>query len=1001
MTPARKYHVHGTRLRGRRGFTLIEMLVGLTLIGVVAIILVAVLIASARSRGSTMNQLESTQAASAALDMIARDTRSAGYGADLDAAQPQPPIAYVDSLQILLCENLSPYPDSSAAHQSPLAYSPTGNPRPKPIDGTAWQPPMRYRTGAEIVRYTLDLNNDGVVDANDLATPDGADARRTKNPNDYVLVRQVYGDSTGNVANNNGGTTERIAIVSKPGGSVPPLFTVYMQGSSTPYDWSNGPVPAAQLSQIQRVEVRVSSPSTKPDWRGNYANTELKTVVNSMRNTPSAGPPTYVCNGYVYNDANQNGSKDPTELGLANANVRLGNIYSTYTASNGFFMFRVPAGTYTLRHTPPSGYGSLVNPDSFVVNLSPTSGTISHSFGDTARAGGWVSIHVFNDANQNGYQDFSETPLASMKVTLTPGTDVAFTDASGNASMFAGVGAYNVTVVPPDSLVATTPNPVVGLMSNGGSGSATFGFVNAPTGTFSGMVFRDNNRNGVHDTGEPGLGNVYVAVTADAGLTILGYAYTDANGNYTITVPANDPPRTRPYAIFCVVPPGYFPISSTSYANQFVTSSIPVTGKNFAMGSYQVITLNASRVLSLSSADLIEKDWNGNQTQNARGDADIVLGADAGGTDNVSVWFNDYNNNPLFSPGPTYTRNAPNSVMSMALDTLDTAPPVNRPDLVTGTKLSAYGNFFVWLNQNSSGNQGYFPTTYSPGLAYTTRDNGDVQAVLTKDIIGGPMPDIIVGTKSPTNGRGTIEIWQSDDGVSPTYTQQEIYPNNGSIPGNKMGEVTCMAFADIDGDGVQDLIVGTKTGLYTGELLVFQGNGKSGGSSRFTCKDDININDGQVTSLACADVDRDGQIDIIVGVQESAATGSLRYFRNSNNLYSFNLNMVREVPTPGIPTSLVAADFGGGSGTDLAMGWRDTDTGYGGGVLIYYTDLGTIPFVGVDPSAGAILNFVPAVVANNFNYGVQPVMPPPPYLTDLACGVKSGPSTGALVVFIR
>jgi len=107
------------------------------------------------------------------------------------------------------------------------------------------------------------------------------------------------------------------------------------------------------------------------------------------------------------------------------------------------------------------------------------------------------------------------------------------------------------------------------------------------------------------------------------------------------------------------------------------------------------------------------------------------------------------------------------------------------------------------------------------------------------------------------------------------------------------------------------------------------------------------------------------------------------------------------VPTPGIPTSLVAADFGGGSGTDLAMGWRDTDTGYGGGVLIYYTDLGTIPFVGVDPSAGAILNFVPAVVANNFNYGVQPVMPPPPYLTDLACGVKSGPSTGALVVFIR
>ncbi len=109
-------------------------------------------------------------------------------------------------------------------------------------------------------------------------------------------------------------------------------------------------------------------------------------------------------------------------------------------------------------------------------------------------------------------------------------------------------------------------------------------------------------------------------------------------------------------------------------------------------------------MLCLASADLFEKDWNGNQVQNARKDQDIILGADAGGTDNISVWFNDYDNTPVFSANPTYTRNAPNSVMSIAVDTLDEASPISRPDVVTGTKVTAAGNFFVWLNQNSSGN---------------------------------------------------------------------------------------------------------------------------------------------------------------------------------------------------------------------------------------------------------------------------------------------------------
>jgi len=100
-------------------------------------------------------------------------------------------------------------------------------------------------------------------------------------------------------------------------------------------------------------------------------------------------------------------------------------------------------------------------------------------------------------------------------------------------------------------------------------------------------------------------------------------------------------------------------------------------------------------------------------------------------------------------------------------------------------------------------------------------------------------------------------------------------------------------------------------------------------------------------------------------------------------------------------TSLVAADLGGLSYPDLAMGWRSSDTGYGGGVQIFYCDLPAMPGTGVDPSDGSVFNFVPALTVNNFNYGTYPSTPTPPFLTDLAAGLKSSPTTGALVVFIR
>ena len=982
----------------RRGFSLVEMLITLTVLATVMIVLMTVMYSAQRSKAATTNQVESTQGARIAMDMMARDLRSAGYGADLDwTALPQPPIAYVDSLTVLINADMSPWPDSLPGHPMgiPQAYRPDGLPRPFQLNGTAWQPPIKYRRGAEVVRWTLDANNDGAVNASDWTVPNGLDAQRTPNPNDYVLLRQVYGDSTGNVAGNNGGTTDRIALVQRPSqNGVAPMFQVYMQISSTPWNWSGGPVPAAQLANIARVVLNVSAGSADADVKGKYAVTSLRSEISSMRNTPNFGSTTYAVDGTIFNDLDKNGTRNAGEPGVGSATVRLGPL-ATSTDVGGNFLFRVEAGTYTLRHNPPPGYGVLTAPDSFVVSVGPA---VSHSFADTMRAGGWVSSFTYNDVNGDGVYNAGDTPLAVTKMTLSPGPDVEYTDNAGTVVNFASVGAYTLTAAAPDSFTATTPNPVSGTMTAGGSASFSFGFTKAAKGTVQGKVFTDNNRNGVLDAGESGLQGVWVGVTRDAGSTVLGWAYSDGSGDYSIDVPSVQSPAL-PYYLMSIVKPGFFPTSSTSIGPFFLNPGQTIASNNFGESSYQVITLNTSRVLSLASADLMEGDWNGSHTENARQDVDLVLGADATGADQIMTWFNQYDNTPLFDAAPSRSYTAQSAVMCLAVDTLDNTTTFRvRPDIATGTKNATGGNFFVWLNQNSNNNEGYLPTSAS--LSYRTQDLGDVQAILSFDCAGGAMPDLIVGTKSPTANQGTIEIWQNNDLASPIFGRQEVYPPSGAIPGNALGEVTAMALADFNGDGVKDLVVGTKNGTYSGQLLFFKNTSRANGA-RFVFRAGYSLPQDAVTSLACFDIDGDGKQDVVLGTQRSSNSGHLQQWDNRTVTGTWSFSFDRDVVAPGIVTSLVTADFGGSSRGDLAVGYRSDLSNYLGGVRIYFCDSGLIPASGNDPSGGNVINWVPAVTSSNFNYGVKPALPGPPYLRDLATGVKMSASTGALVVYVR
>src|SRR5205085_7905765 len=117
-----------------------------------------------------------------------------------------------------------------------------------------------------------------------------------------------------------------------------------------------------------------------------------------------------------------------------------------------------------------------------------------------------------------------------------------------------------------------------------------------------------------------------------------------------------------------------------------------------------------------------------------------------------------------------------------------------------------------------------------------------------------------------------------------------------------------------------------------------------------------------VTSLVSTDVDGDGKADIVAGLQTSTNSGKLLYYRNTGigSIFSFTLQQVRDIPG-GFPTALAAGDLGGVSRKDIIVGWRGNTTGYTGGVLIFYTETGTLPPSGVDPSGGSLTSFVPAL----------------------------------------
>ena len=261
--------------------------------------------------------------------------------------------------------------------------------------------------------------------------------------------------------------------------------------------------------------------------------------------------------GYVFNDLNLDGNRDPGEPAIANVPVTLRNnagvaITTVNTDALGYYEFtNLPAGSYRITEanlptwiSTGDADGAANTTDRIDVTLAAGDNKTQQNFGDVLP--GSIAGIVFNDANNNGVQDGGEGPLANVNVCATPvggGTPICdLTDGTG-AYLIPSVppGSYTVTETNPAGYLSTTPDTLpVTVQSGQNVTNVNYGdeLPVANTYSISGTVCENTlNNNGVCDAGETPLPGVTVKLYNSAG-AVIATTTTDASGNYTfVNVP--------------------------------------------------------------------------------------------------------------------------------------------------------------------------------------------------------------------------------------------------------------------------------------------------------------------------------------------------------------------------------------------------------------------------------------------------------------------------------
>jgi uncharacterized repeat protein (TIGR02059 family)/LPXTG-motif cell wall-anchored protein len=355
----------------------------------------------------------------------------------------------------------------------------------------------------------------------------------------------------------------------------------------------------------------------------------------------------------VWEDANRDGRQNNGETGIAGVTLSITKangdpvtdvfgaaVTTTTTDANGLYLFdNLPVGAYKVTVTDPVGYsvttplvGSDRSVDSSTGNATSTNLTTNGASDMTLDFGfvlPKVSVgnFVWFDTDNDGIQDVGEPGIAGVTLTLsktdnTAVTDIfgvtvspATTDANGGY-LFEDLppGTYKVTVTSPTGYNAaialagsdravdsSTGNATSTNLAVDGASDMTldFGFT-VPKVSVGDFVWRDTDRDGVQDAGEPGIAGVTMTITKADGsavTNVFGAAVTttttDANGAYVFAdLPAGS------YKVTATTPSGYIATTALAGSDRAVDSSTGnATSTNLTVDGSSDMTLDFGFVL--------------------------------------------------------------------------------------------------------------------------------------------------------------------------------------------------------------------------------------------------------------------------------------------------------------------------------------------------------------------------------------------------------------------
>lgn len=912
----------------KKGFSMVELMVAMVVLALVMAGVVAVMMNSDKAKRKTEMISDSQQQGAAALEMMLRDIRTAGYGVPLGSDQPV--IAYATPFEIVFNTNLSPFPDSLGLRQ-PRAYDPDATPVcPNYVVG------VQFGTGVETYRYTFDSDNSGGYASADRA--DDVFETKTTNPNDVVLIRQTYGQMNDNTNNVYSTRNQNVALVLGPASAtdttVIPMFQYWYRdvgGTLRLHGDTNGDEAltgnerlftnpdASRIASIEMITITVTTETRSPVDGNRYRRMTVSTTTN-LANVPNTTAKMAVSGKLVI---------DGTGTVIEGGKVYLSTGTMQTTDASGEYVFAVEAGGYTI--TPEKlidGDGSyyvLKNPQDTGVtvtnvnitdldfryveitdsDMGSSSGTV---YNDTIDPIGMAAPPPVPTSGERGIAGvtISAYGVAFAADSTTIGLSTT-TDVNGNYSFNLPAGIYTINEADSPGYFSTTPNTVTDTIVNPGDAvTANFGDNKLVAGTINIRVWKDADKDSTRDSSEPFLPNVFCLIANANSGDMVASGRTDANGLFTALVPGDST-----YTVIEIDPDSMIStvaltrtVNTTNWVrspefNRVDSLYVPADTTREVMfgdvvGFVAIALGQTERVLSLVTPDLMEvKNPPGVRTNptSAYNDFDIVLGTVSGSTANLLVWYNLFGSpdtlpGSLFSSGFNGSFNLGYDITALASGDLDN--PSATDDVICGLKENAGGfNISVGLT-NDGGLTGVNLNRDKGLLRYSVKTYSTITPVASTSVLalacGGLTNsnevDFVVGTRDAENV-GHIEIWKNNTGDTlGNFTRDTVMYDAGGLT---IGEVRSIYLADVvDSAGnfgsdlpkfYQDLIIGTKTGSfpsYSGQLIIFR---RKGFSRRFALHQCYNITDAYVNTVTAylSGKSTNNKRDIICGLRTNGS----------------------------------------------------------------------------------------------------------------------------------